>query len=34
MYRVLIGKEKGPRLAGFMQTIGQDRVLRILRNYG
>ncbi|MFO7780498.1 MAG: lysine--tRNA ligase, partial [Spirochaetia bacterium] len=33
MYRVLIGKEKGPRLAGFMQTIGRERVLRILENY-
>ena len=33
MYRVLIGKEKGPRLAGFMQTIGRQRVLRILENY-
>jgi lysyl-tRNA synthetase class 1 len=33
MYRVLIGKEKGPRLAGFMQTIGQDRVLKILESY-
>ncbi|MFO8065367.1 MAG: lysine--tRNA ligase [Spirochaetia bacterium] len=33
MYRVLIGKDKGPRLAGFMQTIGRERVLDILRNY-
>jgi lysyl-tRNA synthetase class 1 len=33
MYRVLIGKEKGPRLAGFMQTIGRERVVRILSPY-
>ncbi|MFP3959305.1 MAG: lysine--tRNA ligase [Spirochaetaceae bacterium] len=33
LYRVLIGKEHGPRLAGFMQTIGRERVLRILDNY-
>jgi lysyl-tRNA synthetase class 1 len=33
MYRVLIGREKGPRLAGFLQTIGAERVLRILSRY-
>ena len=33
MYRVLIGREKGPRLAGFLQTIGRERVLQILENY-
>lgn len=33
MYRVLIDKEQGPRLAGFLRTIGKERALRILRNY-
>jgi lysyl-tRNA synthetase class 1 len=33
MYRVLIGRDKGPRLAGFLKTIGRERVLRILSNY-
>jgi lysyl-tRNA synthetase class 1 len=33
-YRVLIGKEKGPRLAGFIMTVGKERVLQILRRYG
>jgi lysyl-tRNA synthetase, class I len=32
-YRVLIGKEKGPRLAGFMMTVGRERVLEILNRY-
>jgi lysyl-tRNA synthetase class 1 len=32
-YRVLIGKEKGPRLAGFIMTVGKDRVLEILNRY-
>lgn len=33
MYRVLIGKEKGPRLSGFILTVGKDRVLGILAAY-
>ncbi len=33
MYRVLIGKEKGPRLAGFLKTIGRERCLEILNQY-
>jgi lysyl-tRNA synthetase class 1 len=33
MYRVLIAKEQGPRLAGFLRTIGKERALRILRAY-
>ena len=33
MYLVLVGKEQGPRLAGFLQTLGKDRVLLILRAY-
>lgn len=30
MYRKLIGLEKGPKLAGFIRTIGKDRVLNLL----
>jgi lysyl-tRNA synthetase class 1 len=33
VYRVLIGKEMGPRLAGFLLTIGKSRALEILRPY-
>ncbi|HUX51065.1 MAG TPA: lysine--tRNA ligase [Spirochaetia bacterium] len=33
MYRVLIGKERGPRLAGFLLTVGRSRVLAILEQY-
>ncbi|TVQ35844.1 MAG: lysine--tRNA ligase [Spirochaetaceae bacterium] len=33
MYRVLVGKDQGPRLAGFLITLGAERVLRILRRY-
>ncbi len=33
MYRVLIGKEQGPRLAGFLKTIGRERCLEILQKY-
>ena len=32
-YLALIGKEKGPKLAGFMSTIGKDRVIEILSRY-
>ena len=30
MYQALIGKERGPRLAGFLVTIGAERVNGIL----
>lgn len=33
VYRVLIGKEKGPRLAGFIMTLGKQKVLEILSRY-
>ncbi|MFP4426245.1 MAG: lysine--tRNA ligase [Spirochaetaceae bacterium] len=33
MYRILVGKEKGPRLGGFIKTIGKERVLSLLRLY-
>ena len=33
MYQVLIGKERGPRLGGFLLTIGRDRLLQILERY-
>jgi lysyl-tRNA synthetase class 1 len=32
-YRVLIAKEKGPRLAGFIMTVGREKVLQILGRY-
>ncbi len=33
MYRVLIGRERGPRLAGFLLTVGRERILSILESY-
>ena len=30
MYLILIGKEKGPKLASFMQTIGKEKILNLL----
>ncbi len=33
IYRVLIGKEKGPRLAGFMRIVGKEKLLAILGQY-
>lgn len=33
MYEVLIGKERGPRLGGFLLSIGRDRLLQILERY-
>jgi lysyl-tRNA synthetase class 1 len=33
MYRILIDKESGPRLAGFMLNIGKERVLELLSLY-
>ncbi len=29
-YKVLIGKEKGPRLASFIRSIGQEKVIKLL----
>ncbi|WP_455381450.1 lysine--tRNA ligase [Salinispira pacifica] len=33
MYRILVGRERGPRLAGFILTIGRERVLELLEEY-
>lgn len=33
MYRVLIDKERGPRLAAFILTVGKERVLALLDAY-
>lgn len=33
LYQALIGKEQGPRLAGFMKVIGKKRLLAILGKY-
>lgn len=33
MYRVLIGKDQGPRLANFIKIIGQTRLENILKSY-
>ena len=33
VYKALIGREKGPKLALFMKTIGRERTLSILRKY-
>jgi lysyl-tRNA synthetase, class I len=30
LYELLISKEKGPKLAGFIRTIGKDRVLALI----
>ena len=30
VYQTLISREKGPKLAGFIRTIGKDRVLNLL----
>ena len=30
IYRALIGKDQGPRLAGFLKIIGQDKLLQLL----
>ncbi len=34
LYRILIDKEMGPRLAGFILTIGRDKILPLLQPYG
>ena len=31
VYMILINKEKGPRLAGFIITLGQDKVIKLLK---
>ena len=33
VYKVLIGKEKGPKLAQFMKTVGKEKILAILKRY-
>ncbi len=33
VYRVLIGKEKGPRLAGFMLIVGKEKLQSLLKRY-
>ena len=32
-YRALISKEKGPKLAGFIKTVGKEKILQILSKY-
>ncbi len=32
-YKALIGKEKGPKLAGFIKTVGKKKILEILSRY-
>ena len=31
-YLVLIGKEKGPKLASFILTLGKERAIKLFRN--
>ena len=33
VYRALIGQEAGPRLAGFLQTVGKERIAERLAGY-
>lgn len=33
MYRVLVGADRGPRLAGFLKTIGRERLEQILGRF-
>jgi len=33
IYQVLVGKEKGPRLVGFIMIVGKDKILDILSRY-
>lgn len=30
LYQILIGKDKGPKLAGFIRTIGKEKVLKLI----
>ena len=32
-YQIIIGKEKGPKLAGFIKTCGKEKILPILERY-
>lgn len=32
IYKLLISKERGPKLAGFILTVGKDRILKILKS--
>ena len=32
-YGVIIGKERGPKLAGFIKTCGKEKILPILNRY-
>lgn len=34
LYYILVGKSSGPRLAGFLRTLGAERVLEIFSPYG
>ena len=33
IYMVLINKEKGPKLAGFLKACGSETILPILKRY-
>ncbi|MFW5642832.1 MAG: lysine--tRNA ligase, partial [Alkalispirochaeta sp.] len=33
LYNVLVGKDQGPRLGGFLKTLGAERVTAILARY-
>lgn len=33
MYHILVGKDQGPRLAGFLKTLGRQRLEQILASY-
>lgn len=33
MYRVLLGRDRGPRLAGFILTVGKEKILALLEPY-
>ncbi|OQY36392.1 MAG: lysine--tRNA ligase [Spirochaetaceae bacterium 4572_7] len=33
VYRAVIGKEKGPRIVSFLQTIGREKLLKVLKQY-
>lgn len=33
LYRILVGKDQGPRLGGFLKTVGRERILAILDRY-
>jgi len=33
IYNVLVGKDKGPKLAQFIKSCGKDKILPILERY-